>query len=283
MKDPTGHSARILTASSRGRWGWYQDDCSVAWSTKARLTIPPLGEDFFDFTEVVDVELLLLLWLLLLLLQLLLTHSDGFDDIWLSLHLLQLMLLLSLARLLTIFLSGWCPEDVNLSSHIWLFSNKLFFTCNNRKMSDIFFLDHDNKNKISWPKVWWCPNIFAPGYIQGLKIIDQSVLATLHRPWELARKNYEWALPAATRLVGQKRKWMKNVFDRFECDAYWALSGHFVRHSGGLASQQMKVLGCYFLWTDSLHDVSDGMDLTILGITRAEAWKPSRIVKRSCQ
>ena len=82
MKEPTGPSARILTASSRGKWGWYQEDCSQAASTKARLTIPPLGEDFFGFEDVVDKELLLLLLmlLLLLLLQLLLTHSDNGDD-----------------------------------------------------------------------------------------------------------------------------------------------------------------------------------------------------------
>ena len=42
--------------------------------------MPPFGKDFFDFEDDVDKELLLLL-LLLLLLQLLLTHSDGFDDI----------------------------------------------------------------------------------------------------------------------------------------------------------------------------------------------------------
>ena len=166
IKDPTGHSARILTASSRDRWGWYHDDCSVTWSTKAKLTKPPLGVDIGFLFLVTGTE------------QLLLTQSWelSLDVIWLSLHLLQVTSSpLLFARLLTIFLSGWCWcwDPDSLSSRTWLFRSKLFFTWKQNRLSENFKIIY--KNKFRGQVVWcWCPNILALGFIQGLKIIDWS-------------------------------------------------------------------------------------------------------------
>ena len=123
----------------------------------------------------------------------------------------------------------------------------------------------------------------APGYIQGLKIIDQSVLATLQRPWE-----QRWP----ERIMNEHCRPLPAWSAKSESEWKMFLIGLSVMHielwagissdaaEAWLPGREMKVSRCYFLWTDSLHD---GMDLTILGITRAGAWKPSRIVKRSCQ
>ena len=59
-------------------------------------------------------------------------------------------------------------------------------------------------------------------------LISQSLLPSSGpERWPERNMNEHCRLLAA--WPAEKRKWMKNVFDRFECDAYWALSGHFVR------------------------------------------------------
>ena len=179
MKDPTGHSARILTASSRDRWGWYHDDCSVTWSTKAKLTKPPLGVDVGFLFLVTGTE------------QLLLTQSWelSLDVIWLSLHLLQVTSSpLLFARLLTIFLSGWCWcwDPDSLSSRTWLFRSKLFFTWKQNKIIRKF---QDNlQEQISRSScLMLMPKYFSPGIYSGSQNYWLELL-------QANQKEYEWRL-----------------------------------------------------------------------------------------
>ena len=82
-------------------------------------------------------------------------------------------------KLLTIFLSGWCCVVASLSSHTWLFNNKLFFTCNKTKLLDIDQHQHT---------YLFHGQIFSPGIYSG----SQNYWLVL--PSACRYKNYEWTL-----------------------------------------------------------------------------------------